>query len=112
MKTIQLNVGLNNNPMSEDEVILRFAKMTAYRLMAYYIFDMTYEGETEPTFVALMEVMTDRNIINDVTNWCDEMTQECIAISCDNFETLVYNSNVTDKKYTFDKNLFQYVKQL
>lgn len=110
MRTIQINLGLNNNPYSAEQVIGMFARSEKYRLMAYTIEDMTYEGHVEPTFVAMFEVMTSECITDTVRTWSILFQQECIALSTDTFETLVYADRDSNKPYTFDKSMFRYLK--
>jgi hypothetical protein len=40
MKTLQLNLGLNNNPMNAEQIVNYFATLEGYRLMGYYFKDM------------------------------------------------------------------------
>lgn len=112
MKTLQINLGLNNNPMTAEEVINYFATLEGYRLMAYQIVDKTFMGEVEPTFVAMLEYKYTRQskVIFDVEAWCNFFTQESIAISTDFMETLVFNHSYDGEGYKFDKDLFEYIK--
>lgn len=104
MKTLQINLGLNNNPMTAEEVINYFATLTEYRLMAYYIKDKT--------FVALMEYcyVKESKVLTDAENWCNLFTQESIAISTDFMEVLAFNVNYNGDAYKFNTNLFEYIK--
>jgi hypothetical protein len=112
MKTLQINLGLNNNPMTEDQVIEYFASQNEYRLMAYIIKDKTFFGETEPTFVALMEYKYSRQskVLTDVENWCSLFNQESIALVTDKMEVLAFNPSYDGEGYLFDKELFEYIK--
>ena len=112
MKTLQLNLGLNNNPMNAEQVINYFATLSEYRLMAYYIKDKTFKGEVEPTFVAIFEYRYVRQskILSDAENWCSFFTQESIALVTDKMEVLAFNVNYKGDGYKFDTNLFEYIK--
>jgi hypothetical protein len=112
MKTLQINLGLNNNPMTAEEVINYFATLTEYRLMAYYIKDKTFHGEVEPTFVAMLEYKYARQskVLADAENWCNLFTQESIAISTDFMEVLAFHSWYNGDAYKFNTNLFEYIK--
>jgi hypothetical protein len=112
MKTLQLNLGLNNNPMNAEQVINYFATLQEYRLMAYIITDKTFMGEVEPTFVALLEYKYNRQskVLQDAENWCSIFTQESIAISTDVMEALAFNSSYSGPGYKFDRSLFEYIK--
>jgi hypothetical protein len=112
MKTLQINLGLNNNPMTAEQVINYFATLSEYRLMAYIIKDKTFHGEVEPTFVALLEYEYSRQskVLIDVENWCSLFTQESIAISTDFMEVLAFNPSHEGDRYKFNTNLFEYIK--
>lgn len=112
MKTLQINLGLNNNPMTSEEVINYFATLPEYRLMAYMIKDKTFMGEVEPTFVALLEYKYAKQskVLVDAENWCSIFTQESIAISTDFMEVLAFNITYNGEGYKFDTNLFEYIK--
>lgn len=112
MKTLQINLGLNNNPMTDEQVIEYFASHKDYRLMAYIIKDKTFFGETEPTFVALMEYKYSRQskVLIDLENWCSLFTQESIALVTDKMEVLAFNVDYDGEGYLFDKELFEYIK--
>lgn len=112
MKTIQINLGLNNNPMTSKQVINYFATLPEYRLMAYYIKDKTFNGEVEPTFVALMEYCyaKESKVLADAEAWCSFFDQESIALVTDRMETLAFNVNYKGEGYKFDTNLFEYIK--
>lgn len=112
MKTLQINLGLNNNPMTAEQVINYFATLSEYRLMAYYIKDKTFNGEVEPTFVALLEYKYTRQskVLVDAEAWCSFFTQESIALVTDKMEALAFNVNYKGEGYKFDTNLFEYIK--
>lgn len=112
MKTLQINLGLNNNPMTAEEVINYFATLTEYRLMAHYIKDKEFNGNVEPTFVAMLEYKYVRQskVLIDAEAWCSLFTQESIAISTDFMEVLAFNVNYKGDAYKFNTNLFEYIK--
>ena len=112
MKTLQFNLGLNNNPMTTDQVINYFATLSDYRLMAYQIKDKTFNGEVEPTFVALMEYKYAKQskVLSDFENMCSVFTQESIALATDYMEVLVFNTKYDGDGYKFNKELFEYIK--
>ena len=112
MKTLQINLGLNNNTCNAEQVIEYFANLQEYRLMAYIITDKTFMGEVEPTFVAMLEYKYNRQskVLQDAENWCSIFTQESIAISTDVMEVLAFNPSYDGEGYKFDKSLFEYIK--
>jgi hypothetical protein len=113
MKTLQINLGLNNNPMTAEQVINYFATLSEYRFMAYVITNKTFHGEVEPTFVAMLEYKYARQskLLSDVENWCSIFTQESIALSTDFMEVLAFNPSYNGEGYKFDSNLFEYLKR-
>ena len=112
MKTIQINLGMGNNPMNNDQVSEYFARLSSYRLMAYYFKDMSFNGEVENTFVALLEhkYTRDSKVLLDVESWCNFFNQESIAFVTDKMEALAFNNSYTGDGYKFDKSLFEYIK--
>jgi hypothetical protein len=112
MKTLQINLGLNNNPMNADQVTEYFASLKEYRLMAFYFIDKTFNGEVEPTFIALLEhkYTRDSKILSDAENWCSLFTQESIAVVTDKMEVLAFNTKYEGDTYKFDSSLFEYIK--
>lgn len=109
MKTIQINVGLNNNPMNTEQVINYFATLENYRLMAYQIVD---SGQIEPTFVALLEYKYTRQskVLADFENICNVMNQESIAIKTDFMQVLAFNTSYSGQGYQFDNQFFKSIK--
>ena len=112
MKTLQINVGLNNNPMNEEQTIEYFASLQGYRLMAYQIVNGEFNGQIEPTFVGLFEYKYARQskIISDFENIANLMEQESIAISTDFMDTLVFNTSYIGEPYKFSTEFFKTIK--
>ena len=112
MKTIQINVGLNNNPMNTEQVINYFGTLENYRLMAYQIVDSEFNGQIEPTFVALLEYKYTRQskVLADFENICNLMEQESIAIKTDFMKVLAFNASYSGQGYQFDDQFFKSIK--
>jgi len=112
MKTLQINLGLNNNPMTAEEVINYFATLPEYRLMAHYIKDKEFNGNVEPTFVAMLEYKYARQskVLADAEAWCSFFEQESIALVTNKIEVLAFNVNYKGDAYKFNTNLFEYIK--
>lgn len=114
MNTLQINLGMGNNPFSNEEVVDYFAVKKNYRLMAYRFQDKTFNGEVEETFVAMLEVMSDLDaqsqVLEDVEYWCKVFEQESIALSTPHMEVLAFNASYGGEPYRFDSNLFEYIK--
>lgn len=113
MKTIQINIGLNNNPFTYGQVKDYFETHKDYRLMACYEKDMLFQGNTEPTFVAMMEYCyrDESKVLADFERICSVMTQESIAISTDSMEVLAFNPSYDGKRYRFNSEFFEYIKR-
>lgn len=113
MKTLQINLGLNNNSMNGLEVTNYFENLKNYRLIGSYIKDKTFNGQIEPTFIALLEYdyTKQSKIVADFENWCSFFTQESIAVSTDYMEFLAFNINYVGSPYKFDSDLFEYFKK-
>ena len=104
MTTIQINVGLVNNPLTEDGVIAYFASNDSYRLIAFQILDST--------FVGLLEYKYNRQskILQDFENIASVMTQESISIKTDRMQALAFNPSYDGDNYEFNIEYFKHIK--
>jgi hypothetical protein len=112
MKTLQINIGLNNNTMTADQVIDYIASNKEYRLMAYQIVDAEFNGQPEQAFVGLLEYKYNRQskILQDFENTASVMTQESIAIKTDRMQALAFNPSYNGDGYEFDNQYFKSIK--
>lgn len=112
MKTVQVNLGMNNNPMNEEEVISYMSNLNGYRLMGYYFKDMTFEDNVEPTFVGILEYKytSDSKVLADFEKLCSVFTQESIPIVTNKMEVIAFNVNYKGGGYYFNRKLFEYFK--
>jgi hypothetical protein len=112
MKTLQINIGLNNNTMTADQVIDYIASNKEYRLMAYQIVDAEFNGRPEQAFVGLLEYKYNRQskILQDFENIASVMTQESIAIKTDRMQALAFNPSYNGDGYEFDNQYFKSIK--
>jgi hypothetical protein len=112
MKTLQINIGLNNNPFTSDEVIDYMSSNKEYRLMAYQIVDSEFQGKVEPTFVGLLEYKYSRQskILSDFENIASVMTQGSIALVTDKMQVLAFNPAYEGDGYQFDSQYFKSIK--
>lgn len=106
MKTVQLNIGLNNNPI---DVVEYLCELKTLRLMAYYIKDKTFNGEVEPTVCARLEIIDECELIATIEKMCVDMTQESIAASTDDAEALIFHPEYSGYYYEFNPELFEYL---
>lgn len=112
MQTLQVNIGLNNNPFTAEEVINYIAGNKEYRLMAYQIVDGEFNGNVEPTFVGLMEYKYSRQskILQDFENIASVMTQSGIALVTDRMSVIAFNPSHDGENYKFDNQYFKSIK--
>lgn len=108
MKTLQINIGLNNNPYTKDQVIDRMASDSNYRLMAYQIVMSEFNNQPEETFVGLFEYnyTNQSKILSDFEFLASEMTQESIAISTDSMDVLAFSPRYKGDRYKFNSDYF------
>lgn len=103
MKTIELNIGLNNNPMS-------FAQVENFLKENYgaNVQPQTgmYNNNPEPTVVARFDVPSDYDIYSAVQRMAAYYSQECIAMKADGNGWLIYDENYKGDKYEFDDEYF------
>lgn len=120
---ITLNIGLNDNPLNQDQIIPIiektfkdvtgvFSNVTMWRPAV-----STWEGNTEPTLVIVLGVnacIDDREIKISIQKLCDLMTQyaiaykarrQCDRLPCSNSAGLVVASIHSDE-IEFDNDLF------
>lgn len=103
-RVVRLNIGLNNNPYSEDEVI-KAVKMfiDVDRTM---IVNGEYNGEEEPTLVVVGLTTHSHGVVTDfVKAMCRVFTQECIPYKMGKGE-LVYHPLYDGDRYDFDEQYF------
>ena len=112
MKTLQINIGLNNNTMTAEQVIDYIAGNKEYRLMAYHIVDAEFQGNVEPTFVGLLEYNYSRQskILQDFENIASVMTQSGIALVTDRMSVIAFNPAYDGENYKFDSQYFKLIK--
>lgn len=112
MKTLQINIGLSNNPFSPSEVVDYIANNKEYRLMAYQIVDSEFNGVPEQAFVGLLEYKYSRQskLLQDFENIASVMTQESIAIVTDRMSVIAFNPSFDGEGYEFNNDYFKYIK--
>ena len=106
--TFTINVGLLNNPYSAQEVMDYLKNLRGYTLLQLTESSGSYHDLIEPTIVAELE--TDYKLLSKVVatveNLCSVFNQECIPISSDNFDILIYGINHVGFKDKFDSDYF------
>jgi hypothetical protein len=111
-QNFKINVGLNNNPFTFEQVNDYLRNVCAInRNIIFTNFSTvpqigTYNGANEPTLVAEFESKCSQSeIIREVERLCVVFTQECIAIS-GTFDLLVYPITFNGQRFKFDNQYF------
>jgi hypothetical protein len=106
--TFTINVGLLNNPYSAQEVMDYLKNLRGYTLLQLTQSSGSYHDLIEPTIVAELETNYKllSNVVATVENLCSVFEQECIPISSDNFDILVYGIKHIGFKDKFDSEYF------
>lgn len=105
MKAI-LNIGLNNNPLSQEAIINKLREDYAVDTYKYGI--GRYEDGLEPTLIINLSSPYARtsHFIKKIEELATILTQNCIAVSTDQFDLLVYAQNFNGQQYKFDNQYF------
>ena len=103
-----INIGLLNNTKNEKELLQYLRSINGYKVVKAFKAVSVYDNCVEPTVVALLSTDYKRvsKVVNDIENLCSVLTQECIAISSDQFDLLVYNISYTGAKQKFNSEYF------
>ena len=106
--TFTINVGLLNNPYSAQEVMDYLKNLRGYTLLQLTESSGSYHDLIEPTIVAELETNYKllSNVVATVENLCSVFEQECIPISSDQFDILVYGIKHVGFKDKFDEEYF------
>ena len=101
-----VNIGLNNNAV--QDIRQYFEDHRGYKVANFKYATSEYNGVDEPT--AVLELLTDYSltskVIADFEKICSVMTQQCIALSSDEFDMLVYSPNFSGQKQKFNNKYF------
>jgi len=103
-----INIGLNNNPKTFEELWRYVADMQGYHLIGFSERNGEYNGVAEPTFVARLRTDYSRlsKVVADIENLCSVLDQICIPIKSDAFELLVYKISFDGEHQKFDNKYF------
>jgi hypothetical protein len=106
--TFTINVGLLNNPYSAQEVMDYLKNLHGYTLLQLTESSGSYHDLIEPTIVAEFETKYKllSKVISTVENLCSVFEQECIPISSDQFDILIYGIKHVGFKDKFDEEYF------
>jgi hypothetical protein len=106
--TFTINIGLLNNPYSAPEVMNYLKTLQGYTLLQLTESSGSYHDLIEPTIVAELETKYKllSKVVSTVENLCSVFEQECIPISSDQFDILVYGIKHIGFKDKFDEEYF------
>ena len=106
--TFTINIGLLNNPYSAQEVMTYLKTLRGYTLLQLTESSGSYHDLIEPTVVAELETKYKllSKVVSTVENLCSVFEQECIPISSDQFDILVYGIKHVGFKDKFDEEYF------
>ena len=106
--TFTINIGLLNNPYPAQEVMDYLKNLRGYTLLQLTQSSGSYHDLIEPTIVAELETNYKllSNVVATVENLCSVFEQDCIAISNDQFDLLVYGIKYFGPKDKFDEEYF------
>jgi len=101
-----LNIGLNNNPFTQEEILEKLS--VDYDLVASRFAIGAYEGEPEPTLVVMIEnpYANASGFIKKIEQLADVLTQNCIAVSTDQFDILCYAQGYKGERFKFNEQYF------
>lgn len=118
-KTFVVNVGLNNNPCTEQGCIdiLKGGYISPYATFTDFVTHVgEYEGKPEPTLIMKMTIHSFNAVgwqvvAQDVVQlMCTKFTQDCIAMRQEGANegdgVLIWNEAIVDRPYTFDPAFF------
>jgi len=106
--TFTINIGLLNNPKTAGEMIAYLKTLRGYELIQLTQSSGSYHDLIEPTIVAELETKYKllSKVIADIENMCSVLEQDCIAVSNDDFDLLVYGIKYCGPKDKFDEEYF------
>lgn len=104
-KTITANIGLENNPMSVDQ--LKYSLTSLFANPKFKLAESEYLGAFESTLVMQFESSNSFEYLKSVfSGVCVPTEQECIAIHNGDEGCLVYPPSYTGEKYEFVDEFF------
>ena len=106
-KKVVLNIGLNNNPKTETEIVNIFKGLISKRATWSKVVS-TYNDDIEPTIVLHGEsAKAFKEITDIIKDMAGAMHQECIGAEVDGAGLLIYNNYFKGDRYKFDPKYFK-----
>lgn len=107
MNKIEINIGLNNNPLPFNEILKYFDTRDEHEIQIG-----EWKGADEPTLV--IEINRDieyYRIKMFIINLTRFLTQDAIAYRFNGVGELVFNEDYKGERYSFDENYFLTIKR-
>lgn len=108
MKTLQANIGLNNNKYNVDELINYLEQHADFNLLSYNLVNGEYLSSEEPTLVCVLGYRFSRasQLLLKFEQMADVLEQDCIAFKAEGIEALAYSHSFSGSKMVFDSQYF------
>jgi len=107
MKRVILNIGLNNNTKSANQVVQIARERLGIDRATWATSMGEYLQSDEPTLVLHGETAAAfHEIVNEIASLSTELTQECIAVKIGERGRLVYAPEHKGERYNFDEKYF------
>lgn len=110
MKKVVLNIGLNNNPKTQKEIVNMFQTRLSPKVTWAKVVS-TYNNEVEPTLVLHGEsALAFKQITDAIKNLSKDLDQECIGTEIEDHGLLIYSPTFRGKRFKFDRKYFRKIK--
>ena len=112
MRRVTINIGLNNNTMTFNQVLEIVNNFEGYEVISFPSKAVIgqYIGQDEPTVVMeLLTTLSNGKILVHFEKLAELMNQECIAVSTDGMDILAFSKMYEGEKYNFDLQYFLHV---
>lgn len=106
---LQLNIGLNNNPLLVNEILehIKYSSLFIGDEFNHRVDLSEYKNEIEQTLI--IEGLTSFKLskcVDIIERLCSVMKQDCIATKIDNNDLLIYCETYKGEKLEFNNNYF------
>ena len=102
--TIELNIGLGNNPMNFDQVVRHFGINPEFGIFHFAHKTGEYNGEQEDTvYLKGNTTLIYSYLIARIEQLCKLLTQECIAVKLNGQGILVYDTDYQGELKAFNE---------
>lgn len=107
MQKLTFNIGLNGCPLTAPKVADKIRTALGSDFSTYRIARGIYNGEHESTVVLVLGTRKKlSHIIDMAERFASDLNQECIAVSCSNFDLLIYSPSYKGEKLKFNNDFF------